>query len=258
MNPKNTKHSDRGHMNKWSFLKNMIHGADVIVEVVDARDVERTRLPIAEKWAGSKRLLMVANKKDLMGPDARRPILENKGIIISAKNNDEEERWRIIRAIMARTEKRPVRAILIGYPNVGKSTIVNMLARRRAAKVSPVAGTTKNIQWVTITPELTLSDYRGIFPSKESKEELVRKGALNIPEDSERHAYRFADRILTNPSLRKWIEKEYDVDLRDARTSEDVLETVAKRRGWLLKGGMPNLAEAARSLVRAIKEAPVI
>ncbi len=255
---RHTKNADRGHMNKWAYLKNMIHGADVIVEVVDARDVERTRLQIAEKWAGSKRLLMVANKKDLMGPDAKRPVLENKGIIISAKNNDEEERWRIIRAIMARTEKRPVRAILLGYPNVGKSTIINMLARRRAAKVSPVAGTTKNIQWVTITPELTLSDYRGIFPSKESKEELVRKGALNAPEDAERHAYRFAERILANPSLRRWIEKTYDIDLSDAHISEEVLEIVAKRRGWLLKGGAPNLAEAARSLVRALKEAPAI
>jgi ribosome biogenesis GTPase A len=258
LGPKNKRHSDRGKMNKWSYLKDMIHGADVIVEVVDARDVEATRLPIAEKWAGSKRLMMIANKSDLLPEGAKEPVLQNKGIVISAKNNDERERRRIIHAIKERSGKRPIRALLIGYPNVGKSSIINMLAKRRAARVSPVAGTTKNIQWVKISPELTLSDYRGLFPSHEPKDELVRKGALNLPEDAERHAYKFAQRILDNHSLRKWIEERYDIDLRGISSPEEVLDLVAKRRGWLLKGGEPNIAEAARSLVRALKEAPVI
>lgn len=252
------KHPDRGRMNKWTFLKDMIHGADVIVEVVDARDIHGTRLPVAEKWAGSKRLMMVANKKDLLPHGAKLPKLQNKGLFFSAKAAGEGERWDLIHAIMGRTDKRPVRAILVGYPNVGKSSLLNLLARRKAAKVSSVAGTTKNIQWVVITPELMLSDYRGMFPSKEKEEDLVRKGALNVQGEEEKHAYAFAERALANPTIKKWLEKKYDISLADANDAETVLELIALRRGWLLKGGEPNIAEACRSVVRAMLEAPEI
>ncbi|MDD5172464.1 MAG: 50S ribosome-binding GTPase, partial [Candidatus ainarchaeum sp.] len=144
----------RGRMNKWGVLKNIIHGADVIVEVVDARDIHGTRLPIAEKWAGSKRLLMVANKKDLLPEGTIVPELQNRGIAISAKTGGEEGRKLLMKAIMARTKaKPPVKAIFIGYPNVGKSSLINMLAERKATRVSAVAGTTKNIQWVRVNGE---------------------------------------------------------------------------------------------------------
>ncbi|MFN7990904.1 MAG: GTPase [Candidatus Micrarchaeia archaeon] len=249
---------DRGQMNKWSFLKDMIHGADVIIEVLDARDIPGTRLPIAEKWAGSKRLMVVANKIDLLPEGAGPPKLWNKGMHFSAKTAGENERWDLIHAIMARTSSRPVRAILVGYPNVGKSSLINMLARRKAARVSAVAGTTKNIQWVNITPDLMLSDYRGLFPGRETEEALVRKGALNVQGEEEKHAHAFALRALGNKVLRGWLEKRYDVSLAGAKDSEDVLSAIAMRRGWMLKGGVPNLLEACRSLVRAMMEAPEI
>lgn len=245
-------------MNKWSILKDMIHGADVIIEVVDARDVEGTRLPIAERWAGSKRLMMIANKKDLLPKGAVLPKLENKGIMTSAKQADEDERWRVIRAIMDRTEKRPIKAILVGYPNVGKSSLINLLSRRKAARVSPVAGTTTNIQWVNITPELTISDYRGIFPGKETKEDLVRKGALNIQEDPVAYAQTLTERALKDGRLMSWLETEFDIDLKSAKTTEDILASIGRRRGWLLKGGEPNMDEAAKGLLRAFMRSPFI
>lgn len=245
-------------MNKWSALKGMIHGADVIVEVVDSRDIEGTRLPVAEKWAGSKRLLMVANKTDLLPSGAKQPKLPNRGIFVSAKSLDEGERWRVIRAILERTAARPARGILVGYPNVGKSSLINMLARRKAAKVSAVAGTTKDIQWVNVTPELMLSDYRGMFPGRESEDELVRKGALNVQGEEEKYAYAFAEKALANNTLKKWLEKRFDISLEGAKDAESVLERIARRRGWILKGGEPNLEEACRSLVRAMMEAPEI
>lgn len=251
--------SVRGKMNKWAALKNMIHGADVIVEVVDARDIAGTRLPIAEKWAGSKRLLMAVNKTDLLPEGAVVPGLPNKGIAISAKTGGEEGRKLLLRGIMARTTaKPPVKAIFIGYPNVGKSSLINMLAERKATRVSAVAGTTKNIQWIRVSGDLIVSDYRGIFPARDSEEALVRKGALNVQGEEEHHAYRFAERVLGNDTLRMWLEQRYDVELSGAKTSEDVLSRIAERRKWYLKGGELNLAEAARSLVRAMKEAPEI
>ena len=243
---------------QWDILKDMVHGADVIVEVVDARNVPETRLPLLERFSGSKRLLILANKADLLGQGVKHPHLPNKGLCFSAKKADERARRALIRAILDRTEKRPVKALFLGYPNIGKSSIINLLARRQAAKVSSVAGTTKNIQWVRVDDTLTVSDYRGVYPKHEKREELVRKGALNVPEDAEAHAHRFIRKALSEPALKRWLEKEYDVDLREAADTEAVLGTIARRRGWVLKGGEPNLAEAARHLVRAMKEAPSI
>jgi hypothetical protein len=245
-----------GKAGEWIFLKGMIHGADVLVEIVDARDVAGTRLPVLERMAGSKRLLVVANKVDLLPEGSGLPKLQNRGFTISAKTANENQRQALIRAILARTEARPARALLLGYPNVGKSTLINMLARRSAAKVSPVAGTTKNIQWISVTPDLTISDYRGLFPKKEARAELVRKGARDVRGDEEEHVHAFAEKILRSAVLRKWAEKRFDMNLATAHSSEDVLVAIATRRKLFVKGGELNTAEAARVLVRAMKDAP--
>lgn len=242
----------------WHFLRNMIHGADVIVEVLDARDIEGTRLEIAEKWAGSKRLLVVANKSDLIAPGAKLPKLQNKGIAMSATEGGTPGRLLLVRSIMSRSDSRPLKAIFIGYPNVGKSSLINLLAHRQAAKVSPVAGTTKDIQWIRISDQLMVSDYRGMFPKSEKKAELVRKGAVKVGSEQERHAFEFAERALKSKVQITWLEKRYDVDLSSAQCSEDVLRLIAIRRGWTLKGGEPNISEAARHVLRAMAEAPEI
>jgi hypothetical protein len=236
----------------------MIHGADVIVEVLDARDIPGTRLAVAEKWTGSKRLLAVANKADLLPEGARRPKLQNRGIYLSAKFGGDAGRQRLMQAITGRTDARPLKAIFIGYPNVGKSSLINLLAHRQAVKVSPVAGTTKDIQWIKISEELMVSDYRGMFPKSENKAGLVRKGAIKIGAGHEAYAYDFAKRALGSPALKAWLEERYGVELGAAKHPEDVLRIIAIRRGWLLKGGEPNVAEAARHLLRAMMEAPEI
>jgi ribosome biogenesis GTPase A len=243
---------------QWAYLKNMIHGADVIVEVLDARDIEATRLGVAERWTGSKRLLVVANKTDLLPEGMELPRLQNKGIAMSAREGGEAGRQLLMKAILGRTEARPAKALFIGYPNVGKSSLINLLAHRKAALVSPVAGTTKNIQWVRVSEELIVSDYRGMFPRSETEGELVRKGAVKLSGNRERFAYEFAARALGNRVLRDWLEKRYDLKLGAAKSAEDVLRLIALRRGWIIKGGEPNIEEASRHLLRAMMEAPEI
>lgn len=239
-------------MKEWKRLRELIHEADVIVEIADARDVDGTRLPLAERWSGSKRLLVVVNKCDLA--DAEPP---KHGIKTSAKKADEKERRRIIRCILAKSSSRPVKALFIGYPNVGKSSVINMLAKRRAAKVSSVAGTTRNVQWIRINDALMVTDYRGVYPKAEKKEDLVRKGAVKI-EHAEGYAYKFAEKALKSEKLRKWLEKKFDIDFSDAEDAEQVLSMIAERRKLYIKGGELNLEEAARMLLRSMKDAPEI
>ncbi len=240
-------------MNKWQELYDLMQRSNVIVEIVDARDVDGTRVLTAERWADKKSLLIVANKADLLHKDAPLP----KGVLaISARDKDPKVRERLLDAIMAIAPIRPVKALFVGYPNIGKSSLINMLAKRRAAKVSPIAGTTKSEQWVNINESLMVTDYRGVYPEMEPRSELVRKGALNVQSDAEAYAYGFADKILKSQRLREWLERRYNLELGDVKTGEGVLAAIAKRRGWIIKGGELNIAEAARSLVRAMKEAP--
>jgi ribosome biogenesis GTPase A len=241
---------------EWEDLKRLIKQSHVVVEVVDSRDIEGTRLPVAERMAGTNRLLVLANKADLLH-EGDVPEVPRKGILVSAKETDEKQRRELIGLILAKTASRPVKALFIGYPNVGKSSLINMLAHRKAAKVSSVAGTTRNVQWVRVSDELRVTDYRGLYP-KQPRGELVRKGAINVSEDAERFAHDFAARVLENPKLRAWLEEKYDMSLEDAKDSEDVLVSIAKRRNWYVKGGELNTTEAAKSLVRAMKEAPEI
>jgi ribosome biogenesis GTPase A len=240
---------------EWTPLRRLIHDADVIVEVVDARDIGGTRLPLAERMSGTARLLILANKTDLLPGGPKIP--EKTRIMwVNARNPAEKQRRKIIEAILSRTKKRPARALLVGYPNVGKSTLINQLANRKAAKVSPVAGTTKDIQWVRISEELVITDYRGVYPKGERSAELLRKGAINPNDKGEAYAYGFADKVLATPVLRRWLEKKYDLSLARAKDGEDVLRMMALRRGWLLKGGEPDISGAGRHLLRAMKEAP--
>lgn len=250
---RNPKRNDR-----WSFLRDLIRNAHVVVEVVDARDVEKTRLRLVEKWASPRKLLLIANKTDLRGPTLSLPILPFQGLYFSVRLADSSDRRRLMAAIRAHTPVRPLRVLLVGYPNVGKSSLINLLAHRRAAKVSPLAGTTKNVQWVRIAPDMVASDYRGMFPKKESREELIRKGAIHIMGEEERYAYPIAERVLKIPALRKWLAQKYDVDLAAVTNSEQLLYVIAERRKFYLKGGQLNVNEAARSLLRMLREAPEI
>lgn len=242
---------------QWARLKEIVQDIDVIIEVVDARDMEGTRLYAAERMGGTNRIILVANKSDLL-PAGNLPRIPRKGIRMNARSTDPNERKKLLEEIFRKTKKRPIRALFIGYPNVGKSSLINMLARKQAARVSDVAGTTRNPQWVKIGDNLMVTDYRGLYPEKEEKTSLVRKGALNVQGDEETYADGFAMRVLGSAKLRKWLEERFDMDLSGANDSEKVLEAIARRRKWFLKGGELNLQEAARALVRAMREAPEI
>ena len=242
---------------QWELLKKLIRQANVIIEVVDARDIEETRLPVAERMAGTNRLIIMANKSDLLH-EGETVEVPRKGFLISAKTADEKKRKELIGIILGKTQSRPVKALFVGYPNVGKSSIINMLAHRKAAKVSSIAGTTKNAQWVNVTRELQVTDYRGVFPEKEKRMELVRKGAINVEGHEDKYVHQLAEKVLSNKRLRKWLEQKYDIDLSNAGNSDDVLVAIAKRRNWYLKGGELNLNEAAKSLMRTMKDAPEI
>jgi ribosome biogenesis GTPase A len=240
----------------WVFLQKLIAEADVVVEVVDARDIEGTRLRRAEIWAGSNRLLICVNKCDLL-PRKRKIILPGgSAVAISAVDRSGESRKRLLEAIRKRARKLPARGVIVGYPNIGKSAIINLLAGRKAAKVAPVAGTTTGVQWINVSEDIMISDYPGMYPKMESRDDLIRKGAFDVRQDVEVFAVIRAKKALESPLNRRFLAERFSIDMKGIHEPEELLEAIARRRGWLKKGGEPNTEQAASALILALSEAP--
>jgi ribosome biogenesis GTPase A len=234
-------------------------GCNLIVEVLDARDTEGTRLALVERWAGTWRLLKVANKSDLADAAVVEKNWKAKLYPLNSETpRPQEEREKFISFILNRVKQRPVRALVVGYPNVGKSSLINLLVGKKSAKASPVAGTTKSLQWLRVTDDILVLDTPGVYPKFEKKEELLFKNAVNVDGllNPEAYALKVIERVLKDADLKAWLEAEFDFEFSKEDAPVHVLEKIALRRGWLLKGGEPNINQSSKAVLRAYMKAP--
>lgn len=172
-----------GHIAKAEkTLKESIKLVDAVIEVRDCRIPISTAHPDVKQWVGNRARVLAMNRADL-APDTarsawRRHFLEQGEQVrfINAKQGRgiKELKKLAIEAGSAVNEKRkkrgllprPVRCLVIGYPNVGKSAIINRLVGRNAAKSANKPGVTRNFQWVRISETIELLDMPGIIPAK--------------------------------------------------------------------------------------------
>ncbi len=229
----------------------MVSRADVVFEVVDSRDPWGTRSRELERMVESmdKKLVIVINKAGLVP----REVLEEWKRVLSREYPtiyvDARDRlgtrmlWRAVKAV---TDKRPVVVAVVGLPNVGKSTVINVLRGRHSAGTSPIPGYTKSSMTVRAATWLKVVDTPGIIP-RGDEEELALRSALR-PESLD-------DPIpVAVKLLRRAMEKRPGV-IRETYGVEEgdpyrVLEGIARRRGLYLKGGELNVEEAARIVIR--------
>lgn len=193
-----------GHIAKAEkALKEQLKLVDVILEVRDARIPLTTHHPRVIEWGGNKSRVLVINRLDMISPKVRQlwenwfksqgetPFFTNAQqgqgiaeIAIAAKqagilvNQKRRERGML---------PRPVRAVVIGFPNVGKSALINRLLRRKVVNSARKAGVTKSLRWVRISPEIELLDAPGVIPSRLEDQEAALK--LAICEDIGEAAY---------------------------------------------------------------------
>jgi len=235
----------------WAIVKKVVKEADVVLEVVDARDPMATRSRELERMAkeAGKKLVLVINKADLVP----REVLEEWKRVLSREYPTiyigARERlgtrflWRVIKRV---TEKRPVVVAVVGLPNVGKSTILNVLRGKHSISTSPVPGWTKHATVARVATWLKAIDTPGVVP-KGDEEELAVRGALR-PESLEDPVP--AALKLIEVLKRKepdFLKKYYGVEESDPVRA---LEELARRRNLLKKGGESNIEEAARVLIR--------
>ncbi len=256
-----------GHIAKAEKkLREQSNLVDVILEVVDARIPISSRYDNLNKITNQKPRLLVLNKADIADPLLTSQwmdyIKENVGIpsITTSANVSKDLSALIKEAVILGKPKidslitkgmrpRAIRAMVVGMPNVGKSSIINKLIRKGKAKVGPKAGVTRAAQWVRINPKLELLDTPGIIPMR--LEDQARAGKLAMVNSISENAY---DQIEVSQELVELLYEKYPEKLKKHYKLQDIadlptLEDIALSRKWLCSGGEADTTRCASAVL---------
>ncbi len=245
-----------------SFVKqvtSVILKSDIILLVLDARAPEETRHRRVEKIIESrgKRLIYVINKSDLVDTKklARYSRKFHPCVFISTtkRRGIRMLRDRILIEANRIGDGKPLSVGVVGYPNVGKSSLINILAGRNAAPTSSIAGTTKSVRKVRFMKNLMLVDSPGIIQSRDKDEEMhaaIGSVEFSKVKDPESAAFRLME---SRPGL---IERFYEVERSSDK--DEVLEKIAQKRNLLKKGGFPDSERAARLILKDWQNGTII
>lgn len=258
-----------GHMTKAQrMIEENLAMVDAVCEILDARIPYSSRNPDIDRLAGDKPRLVILNRADLADPQmtARwRKYFESRGLAIletDAKSGKGVGTFapavrRLLKDKLAAYEAkgqvgRPLRVMILGIPNVGKSTFINKVAGRKAAIAGDKPGVTRGKQWINIDQGLDLLDTPGIlwpkFDSQEVGEMLAITNAIKADVlDKETLGANFMLRL--RELYPKAIEERYkfvpDLDMNGF----ELLEQAAKKRGFLVSRGEYDIERMANTLL---------
>jgi ribosome biogenesis GTPase A len=263
-----------GHMLKAGrAMQEVLRLVDLVVELVDARAPASSRNPRFRQLLQSRPVLIVANKADLADPELSRrwqayleaqgervllldsPHLTDPSRLVAAWKQVAEAERRGRGAIRELT--RPVRLMIAGVPNVGKSTLVNRLYEGKRVLVGPKPGVTRQNQWVPLREGVELLDTPGVlWPKIETKEHELRLGLVGCIRDEvlgiELLTEFLWDVLRRLPTNRvNW--PLYGLTGAPA-TPEGFIEAIARRRGLLLPGGRIDAERAATAVLKDFRE----
>ncbi|HKM42628.1 MAG TPA: ribosome biogenesis GTPase YlqF [Limnochordia bacterium] len=243
-----------GHMTRAKrMIKEELKLVDGLLEVVDARVPASSRNPELKSLTNKPRII-VLTKTDLADPLQTQKWMkywENQGETIVGVNLLRAQGLGEIRASVTKmlpTLKRPPRLLVAGIPNVGKSTLINGLTKRRGAGVGARPGVTKGKQWLS-APGMQLLDSPGILWPKFEDQEVAKRLALVAS---------IRDEIFDQAEIVWWLMGFLEAEYPDALSTrygpveknEDALEEIGRRRGCLLRGGVVDLNQAASSVLK--------
>ena len=256
-----------GHMTKAKrMMQENIKLIDLIIELVDARIPMSSRNPDIDELGKGKSRIILLNKSDLA--DARlnqewESFFKEKGYFVQQLNAKTGAGIKNILALVQESCKekierdrkrgiinRPVRAMVVGIPNVGKSTFINSFAGKACAKTGNKPGVTKGKQWIRLNKNLELLDTPGIlwpkFEDQKIGERLALIGSIN---DEILHVDELAVALIRNlkNSYLDLLEKRYDITIDE--DAYDTLKKIAIARKCLQKGELPDVDRASSMLL---------
>ena len=257
-----------GHMTKTRRqIEADLKQVDAVCEIVDARIPMSSRNPDIDAICGSKPRILVLNRMDLADPNATKQwaaYFKNKGMSVIA--TDCKTRKGIgdfvpaARAACAeklerdakRGMNRPLRVMVVGIPNVGKSTLINQISGRKGAKAENRPGVTRGKQWVTVDSGLQLLDTPGILWPKFEDPEVgmmlaytgaVKEGVIDLEE----LACRLME--LLHKYYPQTLLERYKVDAPADIPGWQLVEIAGRNRGFLVSGGEVNTERMSKVLL---------
>ena len=252
-----------GHMTKARrMMEENIKLIDLVIEVVDARIPMSSRNPDIDNLAKNKARLILLNKSDLSDERLNQQWIDyfaQKGVLCLKLNSRsgvgiKQMNSAIERACHEKIERdkkkgimnRPVRAMVVGIPNVGKSTFINAYAGRACAKTGNKPGVTKGKQWIKLSKTVELLDTPGILWPKFDSEIVGRNLALigsmnDVVINIEDLAFEAVTFLKNNYSGN--LSERYGVD-EDEETLE-IMDAIAAKRGCLKRGAMTDYEKLA-------------
>ena len=256
-----------GHMTKAKRqMQEDIKLIDLIIELVDARVPLSSRNPDIDELGKNKARMILLNKADLADERQNRAWMEyfkEKGIYAVSIDSRNKGSMKAVSAAITeackeKTERdrrrgiknRPVRAMVAGIPNVGKSTFINTFAGKACAKTGNKPGVTKGKQWIKINKNVELLDTPGILWPKFEDQAVGLRLALigSIKEEilnTTEMAIAFID--FLKKTYKGVLEERYAVD--EGKENLEILEEIARVRGCLMKGNQMDIDKAGRLLL---------
>jgi len=246
---------DKGQSKRiWTELYKVLDCSDVVIQVLDVRDPLGTRSKRVEEYlakdAKHKHLVLVLNKVDLVPTWVtrqwvRRLSREYPTLAFHASVTKPFGKGALIQLLrqfaLLHTEKKQISVGIVGYPNCGKSSLINTLSGDKVTNVSPIPGETKVWRYITLFKRIFLIDCPGVvYESNDSEADKIFKGVvraekIEAPED-------YIGELLKRVK-KDYLRRTYNVDCLD--DGDEFLTALCRRRGRLLKGGEPDLRSVA-------------
>ncbi|KAL8644004.1 MAG: hypothetical protein Q9210_007470 [Variospora velana] len=243
----------------WNELYKVIDSSDVVIHVLDARDPLGTRCHSVEKYikeeAPHKHLIFVLNKCDLVPTGVaaswvRYLSKSHPTLAFHASITNSFGKGSLIQLLRQfsslHSDRKQISVGFIGYPNTGKSSIINTLRKKKVCTVAPVPGETKVWQYITLMKRIYLIDCPGVVPpnGNDTEEDILLRGVVRVENVENPHVYIPAVLKKVKP---QHIERTYDV--RGFSDATAFLELVARKSGRLLKGGEADVDGVAKMVL---------
>lgn len=269
-----------GHMKKTrELIAENLKAVDAVIEVIDARIPVSSRNPLIDDIIKSKQRIIILNKSDLADAEENKSwcrYFNEQGAICLCINCMSQEAKSIVMKELIRLKdkknegqirQRPLRLMIVGVPNVGKSTLINRLTGKKSAKTGDRPGVTRGKQWLTLENDMQLLDTPGILWPK--FEDPMVGLALAF-------CGSIKDEILDTPSLAlelitvlrkdylnllhdryKISEDDYEIDAYELECSDDpektislaVMEAISRKRGFILPGKRIDYERCGRTIL---------